>query len=159
MKLVGGFVVVAITFAPTAWADNYEVSVTRKGSNLYKIDGRDVLIHTRYCYEYAYSEDSFLRMSGYSGEIVFLDAGEKCDVKAVYGVIAQSSGNYSVTVTREEDDWYEVQGQDVWLKTSGCYAYSYGEESVLKVSGYGGGTLYVNDSTCTVEGIYGRLRL
>ena len=66
-------------------AGDYDLSVTRKGSNLYKVDGKDIYIHTRYCYEYVYSEDSLLRMSGMSGKIVFIDEGSSCDVKAVFG--------------------------------------------------------------------------
>jgi len=29
-----------------AFAANFEISVTRKGSNLYKVDGKDIYIHT-----------------------------------------------------------------------------------------------------------------
>lgn len=29
-------------------AENYEVSLTRKGSNVYKVDGKDIIIQTRY---------------------------------------------------------------------------------------------------------------
>ena len=42
--------------AAPALAENYEVNLTRKGSNVYKIDGKDIIIQTRYCYVYAYSE-------------------------------------------------------------------------------------------------------
>ena len=42
--------------ATPALAENYEVNLTRKGSNVYKIDGNDIIIQTRYCYVYAYSE-------------------------------------------------------------------------------------------------------
>ena len=44
-----------------AVAGDYDLSVTRKGSNLYKVDGKDIYIHTRYCYEYVYYEDSLRR--------------------------------------------------------------------------------------------------
>lgn len=53
----------------------YEVSVTRKGQDLYKIDGQNIFIATRYCYEYAYSEDVILIIEsniGYTiGKIIF----------------------------------------------------------------------------------------
>ncbi len=62
-------------------------------------------------------------------------------------------------MTRDDDDWYELSGQDLWLKTSGCYAFSFSEEAVLRVNASGVGTLYVDDNTCVVEGIYARLRL
>ena len=159
MKYFCLFVVAILGAIPPARADNYEVSVTRKGSNLYKVDGEDVLIHTRYCYQYSYSEEAFLRMSGTSGEIVFLDAGGKCDVKAVFGLIDQAAGKFSVNVTREDDDWYSILGQDLFVKTSSCFEFAYGEEAVLSIVGGSYGSLHVGNSKCTVEGIYSKLRL
>ena len=32
-----------------AQAENYEVNLTRKGSNVYRMDGKDIIIQTRYC--------------------------------------------------------------------------------------------------------------
>ena len=144
-----------------AAAGDYDLSVTRKGSNLYKVDGKDVYIHTRYCYEYVYSEDSLLRMSGTSGEIVFIDQGESCDVKAVYGDSGASPGKYKVSVSRADDDWYEVFGTDTFIKTSACLSLSLGEEAILNLSGPGYGSLYFidDDEDCMVEGVYSKLRL
>lgn len=144
-----------------AAAGDYDLSVTRKGSNLYKVDGKDVYIHTRYCYEYVYSEDSLLRMSGTSGEIVFIDQGESCDVEAVYGDSGASPGRYKVSVSREDDDWYEVFGTDTFIKTSACLSLSLGEEAILNLSGPGYGSLYFinDDEDCMVEGVYSKLRL
>lgn len=55
--------------------EKYSVSVTRKDSDLYKIDGKDIYIETRYCYEYATYEDVILIIEsnyGYSkGELIF----------------------------------------------------------------------------------------
>ena len=101
-------------------ADDYQVSITRKGSNLYKVTGKDIYIFTRYCYEYVYYEDAILRMNGYLGEIIFLDEGEKCDVKAVYGPAEIKPGTYKVTISHESDDWYEIFGTDSFIKTSIC---------------------------------------
>lgn len=142
-------------------AGDYDLSVTRKGSNLYKVDGKDIYIHTRYCYEYVYSEDSLLRMSGTSGEIVFIDQGESCDVKAVYGDSGASPGKYKVSVSRADDDWYEVFGTDTFIKTSACLSLSLGEEAILNLSGPGYGSLYFidDDEDCMVEGVYSKLRL
>jgi hypothetical protein len=91
-------------------AENYEVNLTRKGSNVYKVDGKDIIIQTRYCYVYAYSEEAILKSSGYGGEVIFFDSKDKCDVKAVFGVSKQKPGKYVVTVSHEDDDWYEVFG-------------------------------------------------
>lgn len=40
--------------AAPALAENYEVNLTRKSSNVYKVDGKDIIIQTRHCYVYAY---------------------------------------------------------------------------------------------------------
>src|SRR6056297_1489726 len=34
----------------------YEIEITRKGSNIYKLEGTKYFIETRYCYKYATSE-------------------------------------------------------------------------------------------------------
>ena len=56
-------------------AGYYEVSVTRKGKNLYRVDGLNIYIETRYCYEYSHGEDVLLHVEssyGYSkGEITW----------------------------------------------------------------------------------------
>ena len=144
-----------------AAAEDYDLSVTRKGSNLYKVDGKDIYIHTRYCYEYVYSEDSLLRMSGTSGKIVFIDEGSSCDVKAVYGDSGASPGKYKVSVSREDDDWYEVFGTDTIIKTSACLSLALMEDAILNLSGPGYGSLYFidDDDDCMVEGVYSKLRL
>lgn len=144
-----------------ASAADYDVTVTRKDSNLYKVAGKDLYIQTRYCYEYVYSEDSLLRMSGNTGKIVFLDEGSSCDVKGVYGDADPSPGKYSVTVNREDDDWYEIWGTDSFVKTSMCLNLALGEAAILKVSAGGYGTLiFVDDGdSCSVEGVYSKLRL
>ena len=64
--------------AAPALAENYEVNLTRKGSNVYKIDGKDIIIQTRYCYVYAYSEEAIFKSSGYGGEVIFFDSKDKC---------------------------------------------------------------------------------
>ena len=142
-----------------ALAGNFDISVSRKGSNLYKIDGKNIFIHTRYCYEHVYYGESFLRMSGYSGEIIFTDFGSKCDVKAVFGPSDYEAGKYSVTINREDDDWYEVWGQGIYIKTSACLSLALGEDAVLVLSAGGNGMLYLDDYECMVEGVYKRMSL
>jgi hypothetical protein len=54
---------------------NYTVSITRKGANLYKVDGMNIYIKTRYCYEYSYGQDVILKVEssyGYTkGKLIF----------------------------------------------------------------------------------------
>lgn len=135
-------------------------TATRKGNNVYKIDGKDIIIQTRYCYVYAYSEEAIFKASGYGGELIFLDSKDKCDVKAVFGLSKQKPGKYVVTVSREDDDWYEVLGTDSYIKTSTCLSLALGEEAYLTVSASGFGQLRFEDGDDSmVEGVYMKLPL
>lgn len=146
--------------AASARAENYEVSLTRKGSNVYKVDGKDIIIQTRYCSVYAYSEEAIFKSSGYGGEVIFFGSSDKCDVKAVFGVAKQEPGKYVVTVSREDDDWYEVFGTNSYIKTSSCLSLALGEEAYLTISPSGFGSLRFEDGDdCMVEGVYTKLRL
>ena len=146
--------------AMPALAENYEVNLTRKGSNVYKIDGKDILIQPRYCYVYAYSEEAILKTSGYGGEVIFFDSKDKCDVKAVFGVSKQKPGKYVVTVSHEDDDWYEVMGTSSYIKTSACLSLALGEEAYLTIANSGFGRLRFKDGDdCMVEAVYTKLRL
>lgn len=53
----------------------YKVNLTRKGSNIYKIEGTKYWLETKYCYEYALWEDVILIVEsnyGYTkGKIIF----------------------------------------------------------------------------------------
>lgn len=127
--------------AAPAVAENYEVSLTRKGRNVYKVDGKDIIIQTRYCYIYAYSEEALFKTSGYSGEVIFFDSKDKCDVKAVFGVSKQKPGKYVVTVSHEDDNWYQIFGTSSYIKTSSCLSLALGEEAYLTIANSGFGRL------------------
>jgi hypothetical protein len=67
---------VELVLVPTSIdADKYVVTLTRKTSNLYKIDGTDLYVETRYCYEYATREEVVLVVEGSygmtKGKIIF----------------------------------------------------------------------------------------
>ena len=48
---------------PTSLEDGaYDVRVTRKANNLYRVDGTAIFVVTRYCYEYAYSQQAVMRV-------------------------------------------------------------------------------------------------
>jgi hypothetical protein len=95
-----------------------------------------------------YSETALLRMSGYSGEIIFLDSGKKCDVKAVYCSVNVPAGRYAVTVNRQDDDWYEIYGQDIYIKTISCISLALMQEAVLDIAVGGYGTLIIEGNRC-----------
>ena len=84
----------------------------------------------------------------------------KCDVKAVYGPAEIEAGTYKVTISRESDDWYEILGMDIFIKTSMCLSLALGEEVILKISAGGSGYIYFSDGDeCMVEGVYAHLKL
>ncbi|WP_267226596.1 hypothetical protein [Dyella silvae] len=67
-------------------SDVYKVTVTRKPQDIYEVQGGQVYIKTRYCYEYVYTDDAILRIdspAGYSiGKLIF-NSGTSCDVEKV----------------------------------------------------------------------------
>ena len=157
--IFGTLALISLHAVPVA-AENYEVSLTRKGSNVYQVRGKDIIIQTRYCYVYAYSEEAILKASGYGGEVIFFDSKDKCDVKAVFGLSSQAPGNYGVTVSREDDDWYEVFGTGMYIRTSLCLSLALADDAYLTLSPYGNGELlFADGDSCTVEGVYEKLRL
>jgi hypothetical protein len=54
--------------------------VTRKDSNLYEVSLSDAIIKTRYCYEYAYSEEVVVTKR----KLIFLDNDAVCDIEGIY---------------------------------------------------------------------------
>jgi len=54
----------------------YEIEITRKGSNIYKLEGTKYYIETRYCYEYATYDDAILKVDnnyGYTKGKIYFD--------------------------------------------------------------------------------------
>lgn len=155
-----GLLALAISaFTPLAMAATYEISVTRKGANLYKVDGKEIFIRTKYCYEYAYSETAILEAYGTAGDLKFVDSSSECPVKAIFGKSKQTSGKYAVQVSQDDDDWYEVYGQGVYIHTDGCFSMAMNEEATLDLSAGGYGSLMIDGDQCSVEGIYSKLKL
>lgn len=53
---------------PTSISDGtYSEYVTRKSSNVYKVDGKNVFVKTKYCYEYAYGQNAIIEITNYQG--------------------------------------------------------------------------------------------
>ena len=81
-------------------------------------------------------------------------------MKAVFGVSKQKPGKYVVTVSREDDDWFEVFGTSSYIKTSSCLSLALGEEAYLTIANSGFGRLRFKDGNdCMVEAVYSKLRL
>ena len=74
-----------LLLAAPAFADWYRVTVTRKGSNVYRDSVSGVYIITRACYEYATEDDAVLRYDKYDkwdNRLVFAK-GAECAVVEV----------------------------------------------------------------------------
>ena len=81
-------------------------------------------------------------------------------MKAVFGVSKQKPGKFVVTVSHEDDDWYEVLGTNSYIKTSSCLSLALGEEAYLTSAPSGFGRLrFKNGDDCMVEAVYTKLRL
>lgn len=134
----------------------YSVSVTRKASNTYKLDGKAIWVQTRYCYEYAYSEDAVLT----AGQLVFLDSGTNCAVRRVLQETEIGSGTYEISVTHESDELYSAL-DGFYIRTSMCLELSISEDAILRVGPYGAGDIVFLSSgrKCSVESVLRPMKL
>ncbi|MDX7753337.1 hypothetical protein SJS40_07150 [Aeromonas caviae] len=158
--LTAVMIIAPLILSPNIFAENYELTLTRKSKNIYKVSGNDILVQTRYCYAYAYSEEAIFKTDGYGGELIFLNSNDRCDVKAVFGKDEYKPGKYSIRVSMDDDDWFEVYGENAYIHTSGCLSLALVEDSFLIISSSGYGDLLFSSGTkCTVEGIYSKIRI
>ncbi|RLM26566.1 hypothetical protein BIY29_05370 [Brenneria alni] len=154
------FLLLSCFFIPQATlAETYEISVTRDSSNVYRIDGKNSIIHTKYCYVYAYSENAYLRTDGYNNQLIFIDSKDSCDVSGVYGENEIKNGSYEVKVSREDDDWYNIWGTDHFIKTSMCLNLALMDDAILRINGMRGDLIFNNGSQCQAENIYSKIKL
>lgn len=159
---VGGLLVAITAWAcvlPPARAADYPVQVTRKGNNLYGVADRRMVIHTRRCREPARGALATLQTGARTGVLVFGGGGARCVVRAVYGPAESQPGKYTVRVTRDGDDWYAVDGNGTFLRTTRCLAIVVAQEAVLSLRGEGGTLEFPDGQECTLEGVYSRIRL
>ena len=63
----------------------YKLSVSRESDNLYEIVPQGVFLKTDLCLELALMDDAILDWDGTSGELLFKNAGTKCDVHKILG--------------------------------------------------------------------------
>jgi hypothetical protein len=65
---LGEFVEPELILAPTNIdIGDYQVDITRKASNMYKIEGTKLYVETNLCYEFVYFENVFLKVENYNG--------------------------------------------------------------------------------------------
>lgn len=141
-----------IVVSGAAFGEKYSVSLTRRSGNFYQIDGKEIFVQTRYCYVYSYGEDAVLDTD--LGAVHFLDSNDRCDVATYYVRTTLKPGKYSVTVSRKDDNLYEVMGTSIVLRTSLCLELALGNEAVLDWQAPGFGTLHFlgsSDTSCGVQ--------
>lgn len=147
---------VIITAIADSGVNEYYVTVSREDSNIYDVISQDIFIFTKFCYEFVYYDNAIL----YGDETIKFSNGNTCSVDGVYENSYLSNGSYSVTVTREKQDWYSVLGYNGYIKTAYCYEYQYYDNATLSIDTLGTGTLtFSNKSTCDVAGYYTKMDL
>ena len=88
--LIPAALIFATQTAPVHASEFYKISVSRKDNNFYKVDGQEIYIKTRYCYEYATNQDSILQVdsnTGFTiGKLIFTNtygSNTECDVEKI----------------------------------------------------------------------------
>lgn len=79
--------------------NEYSVTLTSKGSNLFKEENTGYYIEVEYCYKYLYYEKAILKYHSYGitkGELIFQD-GSKCNVKEIYQVYDVAYGTKCIS--------------------------------------------------------------
>lgn len=167
--VVGFLILTSLNFVP-AEAASYNVNVTRIGQDFYSIDGNTTILHTAFCYEYAYSEGATLSMSGFSGAYdgaIRFSNNQTCDVAGAYVPVNVAAGTYNANLTIDSGGmgFYLDAVQRLVVRASPtCFQYHYYDSSTL-ILNYGGGVAYSSGmkigtilfsdrSTCDMTGIY-----
>ena len=87
IKILLTAVVMVCICATVAVAGYYKVYVARKDKDMYVDRSLNIMIKTRYCYEYVYGEKAVLDWSGSNyagcGKLLF-NSGSSCQVDGVY---------------------------------------------------------------------------
>ena len=143
-----------------AQAQPYEISVTRLGNNVYRIDNKALVIQTEACQVRAYAEAASLKSPGSGGDLFFAYSREFCAVRHVYGAAPQSVGRFAVTVSQKADNWYEIFGSSNFIRTQDCRLRVLADQAYAQFGDSGQGELRFNDgSKCSIEAMYSRVKL
>lgn len=143
-------------------AAEIEIDVVRQGADIYEISGRDLFLYSPYCFAGEEQAKVMLTLEGSAAtQMRFSDSDSSCDVVMTYGVTELEEGDYKFTVSRLDEGWYAIDGQDAAFRTSGCYSLVESAVAVVRVNGNGGGRLILTeeDEECDIVGIYGKAEL
>ena len=75
------------------------------------------------------------------GTLAMVGYGTLEEVEQLFLKTSLDAGDYSVTITREDDDFYRVNGHNVYVRTRYCYEYATSDDAILKVESIHGYTL------------------
>ncbi len=157
VKFLSGLLILAAFFSPLAQAEEIEIKVIKIASELYKLEGKSILLQTHNCDDPEHSQDAFLKMNDSSKKIVFRESKSSCDVVAAYKLSAGGVGSYSVVIQYERENWYAISSTKSYVRTKQCLNISERKRAVLSLSGTGFGTLHIGRTECQVEGVYTKL--
>jgi hypothetical protein len=124
---VGALLLAVLTVVP-AHAELYDVRVTRIARDAYLDPASRVVIITRYCYEYVYSQRAVLRYDGrgsLNNRLIFDSAlsSTSCDVAGIY--------TPNATLSRVGRDLYRDLNSDTYLETSLCLSLALAEDALV----------------------------
>ena len=144
-----------------AVAQEIDAKVVRYGANLYEIVGRDLFIATEYCFEGAEKADIVLKLDEGGNQMQFKKSGNSCDIQTVYGRSQLDPGAYDFAVSRVDEGWYGIDGQDAAFKTTGCYSLveNVAAKVIMEEGGVGRLVMPSEDEECRIEGVYGKTEL
>jgi hypothetical protein len=117
--------------------DVYLLSATSE--NRYKVEGIDTLLTTSNCDVRAKSARAVLRSERTNPNILFLDDGRECRVKALYRLAPLRPAKYRVKLSRVGEDWYRLDGRTGindfvrFIPSSQCPGLKSGQRALLNV--------------------------
>lgn len=157
MRILPVCLALLLLAANGAAALEYTLEVNRVGGNLYHAPAEDLYLETQYCFASADPARVGLEVAdGTRGTLTFSASGEQCQVSGFYGPTDLEPGEYTLSVTRADDNWYAIDGQDAVLLTAGCLSLVDSTPGNLQVSEDGSKTLSLPEAgeECSVTGIY-----
>lgn len=157
MKIVVGMLLLLVS-SSFCLAAEYDLQVEQKGAELFKLSDQDVYVLTQYCFVDVGVTSAHLNIESGSGTISFQNAANDnethCDVIGVYGKSPLEPGDYTVVVSKSDDDWYSVDGKEAAALTSNCLASAESVEAKMVMAEDGSGTITIGDEECALSGIY-----
>ncbi len=147
----------ALAMAPAS-ADTYSLTLTREDANLYKDTASGVLVETKYCYEYVYSEPAVLA----GDKLVFLESGATCDVAALVQRVRLDAGDYPVSVTKKGRNRYKVESTSYVVQTSMCLELALMDDAILHIEPFASKLVFLrygSPATCDVKAVHQRVPL